>query len=67
MLGIVPEQLERDDEARRDEGLMRLLIELRAEARARKDWATADQIREQLAELGITLEDRADGTIWKIT
>jgi cysteinyl-tRNA synthetase len=45
---------------------MRLLIELRAEARGRKDWATSDRIREQLNELGVTLEDRADGTIWKL-
>jgi cysteinyl-tRNA synthetase len=66
VLGIVPDQLERDGDSSRDEGLMRLLIALRAEARERKDWATADQIRRQLAELGITLEDRADGTIWKV-
>lgn len=65
VLGIVPEQLERAGDGIRDEGLMRLLIALRADARARKDWATADRIREQLSQLGITLEDRADGTIWK--
>ncbi len=65
VLGIVPEQLERAGDGTRDEGLMRLLIALRADARACKDWATADRIREQLSQLGITLEDRADGTIWK--
>ena len=45
---------------------MQLLIALRAQARQSKDWATADQIRVQLKELGIVLEDRADGTIWKV-
>ncbi|MBN2216115.1 MAG: cysteine--tRNA ligase [Pirellulales bacterium] len=46
------------------EGLMRLLIDLRAESRKKKDFATADQIRNRLAELGVTLEDRPGGTEW---
>jgi cysteinyl-tRNA synthetase len=46
--------------------LMKLIIELRADARKRKDFATADQIRKRLTELGITLEDRASGTEWTI-
>ena len=36
------------------------------EARAKKDWATGDTIRNRLKELGVVLEDRADGTIWKL-
>jgi cysteinyl-tRNA synthetase len=47
--------------------LMQLLIELRAEARAKKDFATGDKIRNSLAEMGITLEDRKGGaTEWRI-
>ena len=65
VLGIVSEQAERGHDARREEGLLRLLIELRAQARANKDWATADMIRDRLKALGIILEDRPDGTIWK--
>ncbi len=45
--------------------LLELLIELRAESRKRKDFATADKIRDRLGQLGITLEDRKDGTVWR--
>ena len=44
--------------------VMRLVIELRAAARANKDFATADKIRDVLAALGVTLEDRTGGTEW---
>jgi cysteinyl-tRNA synthetase len=46
--------------------LMGLLVELRADARKRKDFATADRIRLALGEMGITLEDRKDGTGWRL-
>jgi cysteinyl-tRNA synthetase len=46
-------------------GLMDLLIKLRANARANKDFATSDAIRDGLGELGITLQDLKDGTTWE--
>jgi cysteinyl-tRNA synthetase len=46
-------------------GLMELLIALREESRKKKDFATADRIREGVGKLGITLEDRKDGTGWR--
>jgi cysteinyl-tRNA synthetase len=45
--------------------LMQLIIQLRASARQKKDFGTADAIRDGLAKLKITLEDRADGTGWR--
>ena len=66
VLGIIPSETVQDSDAEREAGLIRLLIELRAQARANKDWATGDKIRNQLRELGVVLEDRADGTIWKL-
>ncbi len=46
--------------------LMNLMIELRTEARKKKDFATADRIRNGLTAIGITLEDRPGGTEWSM-
>jgi cysteinyl-tRNA synthetase len=40
-----------------------LLIEIRKDAKARKDFATSDKIRNQLADMGIQLKDEKDGSI----
>ncbi len=46
------------------EDLLSLIIDLRAELRAKKDFALSDSIRERLSGLGITLEDTPEGTVW---
>jgi len=46
--------------------LLDLLVEIRADARKARDFATADRIRDRLSELGIRLEDRPTGTEWII-
>jgi cysteinyl-tRNA synthetase len=48
------------------DGLMQLIIEMRADARANKDWGTSDKIRDVLKELEIQLKDGKDGTSWTI-
>ncbi len=65
VLGIIPEAESSGANAEREAGLIELLIELRARARVNKDFAEADRIRDELTRLGVTLEDRADGTIWR--
>jgi cysteinyl-tRNA synthetase len=45
--------------------LMQLIIELRADARKSKNFAVADKIRDGLAALKVTIEDRPDGTTWR--
>jgi len=47
------------------DGLMKLMLQLRQDARQDKNFALADNIRKGLMELGVTIEDRADGTIWR--
>lgn len=46
-------------------GLIELIIKIRQDARGRKDWASADAIRDGLKELGIILEDTPRGVRWK--
>lgn len=48
------------------DALVQTMIAQRAQARAAKDWATADRIRDAIAAAGIALEDTADGTHWSI-
>jgi len=53
------------DDDRFTAALMELLLDVRREARARKDWATADRIRDGLKELGVILEDTPRGVRWR--
>ncbi|RIJ48921.1 cysteine--tRNA ligase [Maribellus luteus] len=47
-------------------GAMELLINLRRDAKANKDWATADKIRDDLSAIGIELKDTKDGVEWSL-
>jgi cysteinyl-tRNA synthetase len=68
VLGIIPKTDEAaSGDGAREAALVELLISLRAQARADKNWAESDRIRDELAAIGVILEDRADGTIWKMT
>ncbi len=49
------------------DGLVRMLIEVRQEARQARDWARADAIRDHLADLGVVLEDGPEGTRWRLS
>jgi len=44
-------------------GVMQLLVDIRKEAKAKKDFSTSDKIRKQLAGLGIEMKDEKDGSI----
>ena len=49
------------------EGVLKLIIDIRKDARSKKDFVTSDKIRNALAEVGITLKDEKDGSVsWNI-
>jgi cysteinyl-tRNA synthetase len=48
------------------DALVKTMIAQRADARAAKDWASADRIRDAIAAAGIVLEDGPDGTHWSV-
>ncbi len=60
ILGLQPLQAEENDKL---DQVLSLLIEMRKDARTRKDYATSDQIRNRLAEAGILLKDEKDGSV----
>jgi cysteinyl-tRNA synthetase len=69
VLGIIPtldESSSSEGDAEREDALIQMLIEMRARARTEKNYAESDRIRDELARIGIVLEDRPDGTIWKL-
>ena len=67
VLGIYAEgEVASDEHAALTEQLIDLILEIRQDARQRKDWETADKIRDQLEQLNVELQDSRAGTSWKI-
>ena len=48
------------------DGLMHIILDIRATAKANKDWATSDKIRDALKEAGVTVKDGKDGATWQL-
>ncbi|MGB5318177.1 MAG: cysteine--tRNA ligase, partial [Eudoraea sp.] len=65
VLGIEPKNSSTEDSNKLD-GVVKLLIELRNDARANKDFSTSDKIRDQLSVMGIQLKDGKEGTTFSI-
>jgi len=67
ILGLVNEA--KSGNAQREEAFSRavdLLLEIRAKAKAAKDWETSDKIRDDLATFGFEVKDTKDGASWKL-
>lgn len=64
ILGMKSEQS--DNTSNIIDGLMSIITEMRADARANKDWAKSDMIRDRLTSVGITIKDGKDGAKWEI-
>jgi cysteinyl-tRNA synthetase len=65
-LGIVPETLESRVDGGLVEGLLDIVVALREEYRASRDWSRADKLREALKDLGVELQDGPEGTTWRL-
>jgi cysteinyl-tRNA synthetase len=66
VLGILPDDLSAEAGGELVDDLVRLLIDLRQEARAARDWKRSDEIRDRLAAMGVALEDSPEGTRWRL-
>jgi cysteinyl-tRNA synthetase len=66
VLGLDPADYQ-DDSAGGDalDAAMQFVLAARADARAAKDWAKADEIRDEMGAVGITIEDTPDGPKWE--
>jgi cysteinyl-tRNA synthetase len=63
ILGLKDETAGRSDEKLTDD-LMKIIIDLRQDAKNKKEWAASDKIREELKNAGILLRDLKDGAEW---
>ncbi len=66
VLGLKEEEVADAGDNQALAGAMELLINLRRDAKANKDWATADKIRDDLSAIGIELKDTKDGVEWSL-
>ena len=66
VLGLKDEELSGGSTGEVIGGLMEMVLEQRAAAKAAKDWTTSDHIREKLTALGIKVKDTKDGVEWSI-
>ncbi|CAL2104296.1 Cysteine--tRNA ligase [Tenacibaculum sp. 190130A14a] len=64
VLGLVEEETQQG--TNKLDGVVEMLIQMRKEARENKDWALSDQIRDELAALGIQLKDGREGTTFSV-
>ena len=66
ILGLKDEEMPVTGNNQTLDGAMELLISLRKDAKANKDWAAADKIRDELNAIGIELKDTKDGVEWSL-
>ncbi len=67
ILGLTDEQSGGSKHADLTANLIDMLLNMRLDAKARKDFASSDKIRDELAKLGVVVRDRKDGFDWEIS
>ncbi|MBQ5510348.1 MAG: cysteine--tRNA ligase, partial [Prevotella sp.] len=67
LLGLKNEKGSNNDAREESFGkVVDMVLDLRAKAKAAKDWATSDLIRDELASLGFEVKDTKEGATWKL-
>ena len=67
LLGLRSEQADNNEQREEAYGkVVDMVLELRAKAKAEKNWALSDQIRDALADAGFEVKDTKDGVTWKL-
>ena len=66
VLGIIPESIQANHSEKHMNEVMGVLVELRARLREKKDFESADLIRNHLKKIGIVFKDTNEGTKWEI-
>lgn len=66
IMGLQPEDENRRDHADLVKKLVDMLLQYRLEAKANKDFTAADNIRQQLTEMGVIVRDTKDGFEWEM-
>lgn len=62
---LIDDDSDEEDSSALIAALVNLLVKVRDDARKRKDFEQADRIRDELAEIGIEVQDSQDGAVWK--
>ncbi len=66
VLAIIPDDLTEEVGGELVEELMDIILDIRQQYREAKDWERADALRDRLTELGIAVDDRPEGTTWRL-
>ncbi|MFP4471554.1 MAG: cysteine--tRNA ligase [Bacteroidales bacterium] len=64
ILGLKAEEKAASGDDELTGGLMQLILDIRKQAKANKDWGTADKIRDDLTKLNIVVKDTKEGAVW---
>jgi cysteinyl-tRNA synthetase len=66
ILGIIPEDVSQDVDSELVESLMEIILDIRERYRADENWEQADSLRARLNELGVVIDDRPQGPVWRL-
>jgi cysteinyl-tRNA synthetase len=66
ILGIIPDDLTEGAGEALVEGLMDIILDIREQYREAEAWERADALRDRLEDVGVVIEDRPEGPIWRL-